>query len=59
MRGGGVAMRKEAWFGVGFRGTAGDTLRPPSRERRANEPTDDALREDVMIEGQKPANRHS
>lgn len=22
MRGGGVAMRKEAWFGVGFRGTA-------------------------------------
>ena len=54
-----MAMRKEAWFGVGLRGTAGDTLRPPSRERRANEPTDDALREDVMIEGQKPANRHS
>lgn len=52
-------MRKEAWFGVGFRGTACDTPPPHRRESRANEPTDDALREDVMIEGQNPANRHS
>lgn len=35
MRGGGVAMRKEAWFGVGFRGTACDT--PPPTAGKAEQ----------------------